>query len=146
MFSDRLNAIRKDRGYTARQMADILHVGIRNYRKYESGDAKPTLETLSVIADTLNVSVDDLLCRDTKSPEGAVCMIFCQKLREVRIHRSFTQQTVADALGISLRAYQYYEQGTREPSLQMLVDLSNFLNVSADYLLGRVSAFEDFSS
>ncbi len=73
-------------------------------------------------------------------------MIFSSKLREVRIHRSFTQQNVADALGISLRAYQYYEQGTREPSLQMLVDLSNFLNVSADYLLGRVSSFEDFSS
>ena len=73
-------------------------------------------------------------------------MIFSSKLREVRIHRSFTQQTVADALGISLRAYQYYEQGTREPSLQMLVDLSNFLNVSVDYLLGRVSVFEDFSS
>ncbi len=64
MFSDRLNAVRKDRGYTAQQMADILHTGIRNYRKYESGDAKPTLEALVTIADTLDVSTDFLLCRD----------------------------------------------------------------------------------
>lgn len=64
MFSDRLNAVRKDRGYTAQQMADILHTGIRNYRKYESGDAKPTLEALVTIADTLDVSIDYLLCRD----------------------------------------------------------------------------------
>lgn len=65
MFSDRLNSVRKQRGYTAQQMADILHTGIRNYRKYESGDAKPTLEALVVIADTLDVSIDYLLCRDS---------------------------------------------------------------------------------
>ena len=64
MFSDRLNSVRKQRGYTAQQMADILHTSIRNYRKYESGDAKPTLEALVVIADTLDVSIDYLLCRD----------------------------------------------------------------------------------
>lgn len=64
MFSDRLNAARKAKGFTAQQMADILKTGIRNYRKYESGDARPTLETLVLIADTLDVSTDYLLCRD----------------------------------------------------------------------------------
>lgn len=64
MFSDRLNAARKAKGFTAQQMADIVKVGIRNYRKYESGDARPTLETLVLIADTLDVSTDYLLCRD----------------------------------------------------------------------------------
>ena len=34
MFCERLNAIRKQRGVTAQQMADILHTGLRNYRKY----------------------------------------------------------------------------------------------------------------
>lgn len=64
MFCERLNAIRKQRGITAQQMADILHTGLRNYRKYESGDAKPTLEALVKIADTLDVSTDYLLGRD----------------------------------------------------------------------------------
>ena len=64
MFCERLNAIRKQRGVTAQQMADILHTGLRKYRKYESGDAKPTLEALVKIADTLDVSTDYLLCRD----------------------------------------------------------------------------------
>ena len=64
MFSDRLNKTRKERGFTAQQMADLLHTGIRNYRKYESGDAKPTLDGLVIIADILDVSTDYLLCRD----------------------------------------------------------------------------------
>lgn len=64
MFSERLNKTRKERGYTAQQMADMLHTGIRNYRKYESGHAKPTLEGLVQIANILRVTTDYLLCRD----------------------------------------------------------------------------------
>ena len=64
MFSKRLNALRKEKGFTAQKMADLLHTGIRNYRKYESGDAKPSIDGLIEIADILDVSTDYLLCRD----------------------------------------------------------------------------------
>lgn len=64
MFSERLNRLRKERGFTAQQMADMLQTGIRNYRKYESGDAKPTLEGLVQIANILRTTTDYLLCRD----------------------------------------------------------------------------------
>jgi transcriptional regulator with XRE-family HTH domain len=48
-------------------MADALNTGIRHYRKYESGHANPTLETLVKIADILDVSVDYLLCREDRA-------------------------------------------------------------------------------
>lgn len=64
MFGKRLNETRKKRGITAQQMADALQTGLRNYRKYESGDAKPTIDGIIVIADVLDVSIDYLLCRD----------------------------------------------------------------------------------
>ena len=64
MFEERLNRTRKEKGITAQKMADALNTGIRNYRKYESGDAKPTLDGLVLIADLLDVSTDYLLCRD----------------------------------------------------------------------------------
>lgn len=64
MFSKRLNELRKSRGIPAQQMADYLHTSLRNYRKYESGDARPTMESLILIADYLDVSLDYLLCRD----------------------------------------------------------------------------------
>ena len=58
MLHTRLNQARKEKGYTAQQMADKLHTGIRNYRKYESGDTNPTLERLVEIADILEVTTD----------------------------------------------------------------------------------------
>ena len=63
--------------------------------------------------------------------------MFGKKLREVRMARGLTQPKLAEAVGLALRSYQCYEQGTREPSLQMLVKLADVLEVPTDYLLCR---------
>lgn len=64
MFKDRLNQVRKQRGFSAQHMADYLNIGLRSYRNYESGDREPSLDMLVKIADKLDVSIDLLLCRD----------------------------------------------------------------------------------
>lgn len=64
MFGQRLNQVRKTKGFTAQKMADLLSVSIRTYRNYESETSSPSLEALVKIADILNVSTDYLLCRD----------------------------------------------------------------------------------
>ncbi len=64
VFGKRLNQTRKERGQTAQNMADMLGVGLRSYRAYESGDREPYFETLVKIADYLDVSTDYLLGRD----------------------------------------------------------------------------------
>lgn len=63
--------------------------------------------------------------------------MFNKRLREIRIKRGFTQQTLADSLDIALRTYQHYEEGSRSPSLETLTRIGNVLNISIDYLLGR---------
>ena len=74
--------------------------------------------------------------------------MFGKKLREVRMVRNMTQQKLADAVGLALRSYQCYEQGTREPPLGMLVKLADVLEVPTDYLLGRdlslLKSFDEF--
>lgn len=64
MFKDRLNQKRKQQGLSAKQMAALLGMELRSYRNYESGDREPSLATLIKIADILDISLDDLLCRD----------------------------------------------------------------------------------
>lgn len=64
MFGKRLNAIRKKRGYTAQYMADALSVSLRTYRHYESNYSFPSSESLVIIANVLDVSIDYLLGRD----------------------------------------------------------------------------------
>lgn len=63
--------------------------------------------------------------------------MFNKRLREVRMQKGLTQQTMADNLNIGLRSYQKYEQGERSPSLDCLVLIADIFDVSLDYLLCR---------
>lgn len=61
------------------------------------------------------------------------------RIKEARELRKMTQQYVADRLGIGRESYARYENGSRNPSLQNLVDLADLFGVTTDYLLGRTS-------
>lgn len=58
-------------------------------------------------------------------------------LKELRIKAGVSQTTIAKELGISRQAYNYYENGKRDPDTEMLKNIANYFNVSTDYLLGR---------
>lgn len=47
-----------------------------------------------------------------------------------------TKEDVADYLDCSVSIYSRYENGTKEPSVDILVKLSELYDVSVDYLLG----------
>lgn len=57
----RLIALRKQRGLTQQQMADSLGIHVNSLKKYEAGQAQPSLEALMKIAVALHVSTDFLL-------------------------------------------------------------------------------------
>lgn len=63
--------------------------------------------------------------------------MFNKRLRQMRMKRNFTQQKLADTLGVALRSYQCYETGTRTPNYDLLILIADTLDVSLDYLLGR---------
>lgn len=64
------------------------------------------------------------------------------QLKSLRKQRGLSQSEAAEALGISLRAYQNYEYEQREPNIEMINRLADFYHVTTDYLLGRESKEE----
>lgn len=64
-------------------------------------------------------------------------MNFSQQLVRLRQEAGYTQPEVAEGAGLSLRGYQNYERGEREPQLAALVALADFYDVSLDALVGR---------
>lgn len=56
-------------------------------------------------------------------------------LREIRKQKGYSQLKVAMDLSISREALSYYENGKRSPDLAMLVRLSEYFDVSIDYLI-----------
>ena len=60
-----------------------------------------------------------------------------ENLINLRKNKGLTMKTVSEAIGVSLSAYQKYENGTRDVSTEILNKIADFYHVSTDYLLGR---------
>ena len=63
-------------------------------------------------------------------------MKFSKRLKEIREDKGYTQQELSEAIHVSSGTISHYENGTREPGTETIAQLADFLNVSADYLLG----------
>ena len=59
------------------------------------------------------------------------------RLKELRLTRGMTQKDLAAVLGLQTYSVQRLEYGTARPSLEMLVAIADFFDVSLDYLVGR---------
>ena len=66
-------------------------------------------------------------------------MQYCKRLRDLREDNDLKQEDIAKILNITKQAYGRYEKGTRKLSIEDLVKLCDFYNVSADYIIGRTN-------
>lgn len=66
-MNNNLKVLRKNRGYT--QTALQMKTGIEQslLSKYENGERVPPTDTLLILADFYNVSIDYILCRTEKA-------------------------------------------------------------------------------
>ncbi len=56
-------------------------------------------------------------------------------LKIIRKRKKYSQLKVATDLNISREALSYYENGKRNPDIQMLLAMSKYFNVSIDFLI-----------
>ena len=63
--------------------------------------------------------------------------IFAERLKNLRKETRRTSKDLAEFLGISQRAYLYYESATNYPDVAGLIKLADYFGVTTDYLLGR---------
>ena len=62
-------------------------------------------------------------------------MLF-KRIRDLREDNDLTQKALAKALNCSQQVYSNYELGQRDIPTDILIKLSAFYGVSADYILG----------
>lgn len=62
-----------------------------------------------------------------------------KKLREENkaSNKDWTQGYVADKLNVARTSYTAYENGTKQPTLETLINMADLFDVTIDYLLGR---------
>ena len=60
-------------------------------------------------------------------------------LRRERKHSGVTIAEAAESVGISRQSLSNYERGVREPSLKILITMSDLYQISLDELAGKKS-------
>lgn len=74
-------------------------------------------------------------------------MTFGERLTELRISNGYPKRNeLAEKLGIPSTTLRNYETGVREPGHTFLKQISEFFNVSVDYLLGLTDEKEVLNS
>lgn len=63
-------------------------------------------------------------------------MKYQQRIKDLRADKDLTQSDIAKLLGTTQQYYGQYEIGKRPLTIEHLIKLCKFYNVSADYLLG----------
>ena len=63
-------------------------------------------------------------------------MLKGSRLREIRKQKGLTQEQLGNLIGVGKSAICCYEKETRNPTIEVILELVHVLGVSADYLLG----------
>ncbi|MGH8758723.1 MAG: helix-turn-helix domain-containing protein [Burkholderiales bacterium] len=71
--------------------------------------------------------------------------VFPDRLRRAREYRGLTQGELAERAGLQPSAISHFETGARKPSFDNLRLLADTLDVTTDYLLGRVAEFKELA-
>ena len=61
---------------------------------------------------------------------------FQTRLKELRLENNLSQQKLAEQIGVTQKAIDFWEKGINEPKVSYVIKLAILFGVSADYLLG----------
>ena len=142
-FSKRIRDCRKQHKMTQRELADRLGVSFAFVSLIEHGESSIGLENFVELCNALKVTPDSLLCdglviTENKPPNFASHVNYVrlgEKIRQRRIEMKISQVELAEQLKLSKSFLSHIEHGRGQISLESLVELSNILEVSLDFLL-----------
>ena len=62
---------------------------------------------------------------------------FSERLKKLRKDKDLSQKLLAQEIGIGEKTVQAYELELRTPTLNVLIALADYFDISIDYLAGR---------
>lgn len=63
-------------------------------------------------------------------------MKLCERIHSLRLNSNMTQKELSELINVSVVSVGGWESGTRKPSAEAIISLSQVFNVTTDYLLG----------
>ena len=143
-FHEKLKVFRKKKGLTQQEVADLVHVDRVRITNWENGKREPNFENLSMLACIFDVSIDFLLSEYLEISKETYLKLkeekknlFSVRLKELRLQHGFSQEELAEQIGIKQNSYSDWENGKCKPNYEKLEKIADFFGVSLDWLFGR---------
>ena len=141
----RLRLIREEYNLKQKDIAKILNVSLGTYAMNETAHDTITLKNLVEFCDYFNISLDYVLGFTEEknysyAKKGLEKNVLKMRLKETRKEAKLTQVNVGDILNIDHSVWCRYEQGKTIITTMFLFTYCSKLNISADYLLGKIDS------
>lgn len=137
---ERIKALREDRDKRQADIAAILNRSREGYTHLETGDVRFTVNDIIKLSLYYKVSADYILGFTNKSRRAYEVsqnpVDFVLRLRELRKSNKKKQIEIAKVINKSQQGYAHLENGDARFSVDDLIALCQYYNISADYILG----------
>lgn len=131
---------RVKKGISTKQVASRINYLEEEYIKMEKAEIPIKKEVLNEIINFLKLPKKiKKLAYDSNKP------MYAKRLAELRFESGLTMEQESVVLGLNIKTYSNYENGTREIPFEILIRIADAYNISLDYLLGRTNIREDFN-
>ena len=143
-YGNNLKLIRTAELWTQEKVADSLGIKRSTYKEYELQNSIIPLIHLNNFCNIFDISLDYIFnlssnkkYRDTK--ESIDKKEVGKRLKEWRKEKHLTQEKLASLLNTTHSVISAYEKGKNLIATPFLYTICKNYNISADYLLGRIS-------
>ncbi len=135
---NRLKELRNEKKLFQTDFAKMIGMSQGGYSQYENEVTDIPTSMLKKFSRYYNVSIDYILyltnVREAYK-KSKVDYSNLNRLKDIREDRDLLQKDIAKILNMSQNGYSQYETNTLDISTKVLKKLSEFYNVSVDYLL-----------
>lgn len=160
MFGQRIVELRKNKGLTQAELANLMGISRSSLSLYEIEKRQPDIDTLNKLASLFKVPIDHLLGNDSipyesprsnahKKNEGhdfffffdensLLRNTFAKRLKIAIEDKGLTEDEFKERISLGSEKISLFLNGNGEPTADDLIELSQFLDTSIDYLLGQV--------
>lgn len=127
----RIKEIRKEKGITAKELAEYVNVAESTMSLYENGKREPDFRTLINIAKYLEVSIDEIFGSPTQKESSNKNRIKC--LRKLR---NLSQTDFAKEFNVEQTAVSNWEQGRNNIDISIASKIAEEYKVPVEFVYG----------
>lgn len=161
---NRIRLLRKQAGLTQEELGKKMGVIKQTVSSWENNISEPNSEILLSMASVFDVSVDYLLGNDTSEnpskknintnkpnntleeklfnsffgEKNAVRDVFVKRVKTAILDIGLTEEEFKNGISFGRERANLFLDGSGEPTANDLIELSQFLDTSIDYLLGQL--------